>query len=82
MQPSPTTNASRDILIGRLCFGGDWACAHGDASALRDIVQQLAERMPEPLHCELIALAERCCDEPDRAAGSWPVLKELVFRAT
>jgi hypothetical protein len=80
MQHSPNTPHGTVNAIGQLCFGGDWACAHGDASGLRHVVQQIAERSAEPLHCALIALADQCCDEPDRAVGDWPAVKELVLR--
>jgi protein-L-isoaspartate(D-aspartate) O-methyltransferase len=66
--------------IGQLCVGGDWACAHGDLSGLRDVAQRLAEQVPEPLHCELVALADACHADADHAPERWAQLKELVYR--
>ena len=67
--------------IGELCFGGDWACAHGDMSALGHVARCLAEYAREPLHCELVALAESCRCDPDRATAAWVRLKSLVQRS-
>ena len=68
--------------IAQLCFGGDWACAHGDLSALADIVHQLAERVREPLHCELSAVAQACRSDPDRATELWYAVKDRVLHAS
>jgi hypothetical protein len=70
----------RPPRIGELCFGGDWACAHGDLAGLADILQQLASYAREPLHCELAALAEACHSDPDHAAARWFDLKEQLQR--
>ncbi len=74
-QPSKTAIPR---TIGELCFGGDWACAHGDVETLGYIAFQLAERAHEPLHCELVALADTCRCDPDRATAAWVRLRELV----
>ena len=71
--PAPTPRA-----IGELCFGGDWACAHGDLSALGYIARRLAEYAHEPLHCELVALADSCRCNPDHATAAWVRIKDLV----
>ena len=65
--------------IGRLCVEGDRAFAHGDFAALRDIAQRLAELLEEPLHCELVALADTGNDI-DEATATWSHLKERVYR--
>jgi hypothetical protein len=78
MQPTPSPTSA--YTIGQLCVGGDWACAHGDFSELRFVVERLADLMPEPLHCELIALADQCACSPQRAAARWPALREQAFR--
>lgn len=65
--------------IGKLCMGGDWACAHGDFGALRHIAQRLATAAREPLHCELIALADACLDGEDRAAELWHRLRARLY---
>ena len=64
--------------IGVLCVGGDWACAHGDIEALGDVARRLAGYAHEPLHCELVALADACRGDPDRATSMWVRLKDLV----
>ncbi len=68
--------------IGRLCVGGDWACANGDLGGLRWVAQQLASYVPEPLHCELAALSECCASDPDRAVELWNRLKNRVYAET
>ena len=76
LDEAPRDPPATDHAIGELCFGGDWACAHGDFSALRDIAQRLATRCTEPLHCRLIALGDACLSEPERAVASWVRLKD------
>ena len=66
--------------IGKLCAGGDWACAHGDYGGLRYVAQQLEVFMPEPIHCELEQLAAACISDPDRAASLWDRLKCRLYR--
>jgi hypothetical protein len=61
--------------IRQLCFGGDWACAHGDLSALRFVALQLAADTSDPLHCGLIELADACRYDPDLAPLMWSTLK-------
>lgn len=65
--------------IGELCVGGDWACANGDLAALRDVSQQLAALMTEPLHCSLTELADACYCDPSRAVQLWNQLKAQVY---
>jgi hypothetical protein len=62
--------------IGQLCVGGDWACAHGDLEALRFVARELADAATEPLHQDLIALADECYADPNHAVASWLQLKE------
>jgi hypothetical protein len=69
------------LTIGKLCFGGDWACAHGDPSGLRYVAQRLAVSSQEPLHCELLALADVCYSDPDRAAVLWTQLRDKLPRS-
>lgn len=64
--------------IGELVIGGDWACAHGDAGALGYLARELSEYVAEPLHRELVALANLCDSAPDDAAHRWPQLREQV----
>lgn len=73
--PTPQDNARHEI--GKLWFAGDWACAHGDLETLGYIARRLVAHTPEPLHCELVALAELCRSAPDRATAAWVRLKEL-----
>lgn len=67
--------------IGKLCLGGDWACANGDLEALGDIAQRLVTCVPEPLHCELIELSTMCRADPDLATTAWVQLKNRVLRS-
>jgi hypothetical protein len=67
--------------IAKLCIGGDWACAHGDFAALRHIAQQLATSATEPLHCELVGLADACLDRESRAAELWHQLRGRLYPA-
>lgn len=65
--------------IGQLCTGADWACANGDLSALRDVARRLAKyHLAEPMHCALIALADRCWSDPEHASALWPALKKQL----
>ena len=66
-------------LIGELCVGGDWACAHGDFSALRDIARRLSAYVDEPMHCAWVELADTCLDDLGRASQLWVELKETIF---
>lgn len=68
--------------IGKLCVGGDWACANGDLEGLRYVAQQLAVYLPEPMHCELVALAEACACDPNHAVELWGGLKIRVQRSS
>lgn len=67
--------------IGRLCFGGDWAWAHGEFGALRDIAMRLAACTPEPMHGDLNTLADLCIYDLDGAAALWATLKDRVYQA-
>jgi hypothetical protein len=66
-------------MIGKLCLGGDWACANGDLGALGDIAERLITCSPETLHCELARLSALCRDDPDHAAAAWVQLKNRVL---
>lgn len=65
--------------IGKLCVGGDWACANGDLEALGDVAVQLADYAHEPLHCELVALSALCHSDPERVSAAWIRLKLQVL---
>jgi hypothetical protein len=80
MTPLPSTTPEASEAIGRLCIGADWACAHGDLDSLREIAHQLASYVPEPIHCELVALASACAGAPDRATTLWDRLKTQLYR--
>ena len=75
MQPRQTSNA-----IGKLCVGGDWACANGDLEALRDVARQLANHVGEPIHRELSSLVTACEADSDRAIALWTALKTRLHR--
>ncbi len=67
----------RKRSLGELVVEGDRACANGDRVALTDIAWELVERTREPVHCELVALADRCAD-PYFATAAWGQLKGRV----
>jgi hypothetical protein len=66
-------------MIGKLCLGGDWACANGDLGALGDIAERLITCSPEVLHRELVGLSDLCRCDPDRASAAWVQLKNRVL---
>lgn len=74
-----TTN---EMTVGRLCIGGDWACAHGDFEALCFVARQLEAFVREPLHSELTALEVACLSDPGRAGEIWSTLKPRLFSST
>ncbi len=76
------TSSTRPHLIGELCLGGDWACAHGDFAALRDVVERLSELEHEPLHCELRTIAEACAANPDVAAKLWASIRDRLYEGS
>ena len=86
--PSPGTSSLRGRsdetagVLEDLCRRGDWACAAGDLAALADVASELAGAVPEPLHCELVALAEVWRRDPARAVAEWHRLRELVDETT
>jgi hypothetical protein len=79
MAPLPCTSEVSQT-IGKLCVGGDWACAHGDFAGLRQVARELADHALEPIHCELVELASACNSDPDRAAALWQELKNQLYR--
>ena len=68
----------QDVSSFQLVFGADWACAHGDAGGLDDVMHQLSSRVPEHLHrmlkkvSEIISLS---CGDP---FASWAALRPAV----
>lgn len=80
MTPIPSKSIETTERIGKLCVGGDWACAHGDFAALRHVALELEDFAPEPVHCELAQLAVACITEPERAAALWERLKSDLYR--
>jgi hypothetical protein len=66
----------------RLAVQADCACARSDAGTLESITRQLAFRAIEPLHGDLLDLAEECRYEPVAAIQRWPELRERLYRAT
>jgi hypothetical protein len=53
--------------ISTLCLGGEWACAHGDFAALRDVARRLEPYVPEVLD-ELHELETACRSDIDHAS--------------
>ena len=66
-------------MIGKLCLGGDWACANGNLGALGDIAERLITCSPKALHRELVGLSDLCRRDPDRASAAWVQLKNRVL---
>lgn len=82
--PSRLARHSRDPrarMIGRLCLGGDWACANGDLDALGDIAARLARCSPEAMRGELTRLAACCRGELHQATVAWVQLKNRALRS-
>jgi hypothetical protein len=73
-----SAESDRGSEIGSLIVAGDQACADGDLGTLDDIAQRLAELFTEPRHCELLAFANGCRSDPERASAAWEHLKALV----
>ena len=80
MTPSPSSTLETIQSIGKLCAGGDWACAHGDFSGLRNVARQLEDYVAEPLHCQLVDLADACVSDPERASMLWDRVKGILYR--
>jgi hypothetical protein len=78
-RPTPDAKTT-SRMIGMLCLGGDWACAHGDLAALCNVAGCLAEYTRAPLHQELVALSALCRSDPDQAPATWMRLKDEVLR--
>jgi hypothetical protein len=74
VEPSPSAHE-----IGKLCVGGDWACAHGDLGALRHVAQTLAVHAKEPIHCKLVELAEACTWDPEHAVARWMQVRDQLY---
>lgn len=71
--------ASGASRLGALAVNADRACVLGDLPMLRGIVEALAIRVPEPMHCELVALGELCGNHPDRAIAEWMRVRDRLF---
>jgi hypothetical protein len=67
-----------EVAIGTLCWAGDTKCECGDVAALSEIARRLLELVHEPVHCELVPLADACAD-PDRAVAAWTELRDRVL---
>jgi hypothetical protein len=67
--------------IGKLCIGADAALADGDFQSLRSFAKRLASYAHEPLHCQLVDLAEACTADIIRAGALWPRLRDRVYRS-
>jgi hypothetical protein len=81
MSTATTVSSSVAREIGALCHAADRACGCGDLTALHDIAQELASYLPEPLHCDLLALGA-ACEHPREAIVLWTQLRDRVFRAS
>ena len=77
---APAPRATQARTIGELAVAGDRACGLGEVATLEALARELATRVDEPLHCELVGLAESCRGDPAGAIHWWPLLRERVFR--
>jgi hypothetical protein len=68
-------------MIGRLCSGGDWACANGDLDALGEIADRLVRCSPEATRSDLAGLAAHCRGELHQATLAWVQLKNRALRS-
>jgi hypothetical protein len=68
-----------DHPLGELAASGDQACTRGDFEELARLARVIAERVPEPLHCELVAFADVCSQDPSRAITDWQTLRARLF---
>jgi hypothetical protein len=74
MQPNKHHHGATPVL-GELCVGGDWACAHGDFAALRQVARRLVSCADASLQAKLTELEGSCRRDPARAAALWSQLK-------
>ena len=65
--------------LGRLCIDADHARTNDDFAALQHIARSLAIYAHEPLHCQLVDLADTCQSDVRRASSMWDQLKDRVF---
>lgn len=78
LSPHPSLDTGPEV--GQLCVGADWACANGDLGALRYMAQCLATHAEDPVHYELLRLAEDCNSDPERAVERWMRIKRTLTR--
>lgn len=70
------TSHQRSVLL----FGGDWACAHGDAAGLAHVAHLLEPHVTEARRRELHALAALCRVDQARACEQWLPLRRWLGR--
>ena len=77
----PGVNSSSDPNreVKELCFSGDWACADGNLDVLGYVAHRVAAYAAEPLHGQLLDLAEMCREYPDHAVAVWLHLKNQLL---
>lgn len=75
--PAPLADPSS---TDELCIEGDYAWADADLLTLREVIDRLAERAPEPLHRHLLELSEACVSDPERALVMWAEVKDRIPR--
>lgn len=78
MMAAKSESAAQRRDIGVLLFGGDWACAHGDAAGLADVANQLARRMRGTTAADARRVARLCRVEPELAVRGWIDLHERL----
>ena len=80
MTPQTCTPCEETCAVGGLCVDADRACTHADATALRNLLEEIASRLHDPLHCAVLELAATCTIDPVSAFERWPAVRERVWR--
>lgn len=78
---TPREDMAPSCTTGSLLSGCDWACTHGDAETMADVITRIAAQSDEPLRTELDELSRLWRLDPDLAARRWPLLRHQVEHA-
>lgn len=64
--------------VHQLVLGADWACAHGDAGGLCEVVRQLSGFTPASLHGALTAICDVATVPDGDPFAGWAALRPAV----
>ena len=67
--------------VHQLVFGGDWACAHGDAGGLSDVVRQLVPIVAEGLRRDLITIRSLANLPGGDPFAAWATLRPTLVES-